>query len=724
MQIRFRYLLIASAVLIVSLLLPSAPIVQTQLRNLDHLIYDTLLSVHYALTKDNSQGVYDNICIVDIDEHSIEELGQFSTWPSVFFADLVSILAEDEPMAIAFDVLFTESDSIRGYARKRLLEEMQDVPGNQQAILDRLSTDASFAQAMEEAGNVYLAMFNSDYKSTTRLFPDKLKAWRIKPKKYLSLEHPHPPIQQFSDAARGIGFAHVEPDESGIIHDFPLFLSFGHVSYVNFSMQLVLDLLGINRMKLDSNCKLMENNKVIRQLPLSPKGRFLLKYYGPQKSFRYIPFSDIIFRRLPPGYLNNRIILVGSSAAGLKDIKITPLDKNYPGVELHATFIRNVLENDYIKWINPWLILALNILLLFFMAIAIPNTRPLLSLSVFLVLSFATIPATYLLFSMHSTIYEFSTALVPWVFGFLALFIGQAHEQGVEKRKVRNAFEHYISKDVISQIMKGSQSLSAGGEKKTISILFIDVRSFSTLCEKLSLGEVTTFMNHYYNLATEVILDNHGLLDKYIGDAILALFGAPVSYQGFELNALKTAITIRNISFALQRENQEHPVLSSFRIGAGIATGEVIVGNIGSDTIFNYTGFGDRMNFSSRLEGLNKVYHTSIIIDEATYQKVSQQYFCRRLDRVKVKGKAIESDIYEVIDNFSELPKDSKLITTYRLYETALALINFNERNEAKNLFEAVLKEIPDDEPTKLMLHRLDTMDWSTWTGAWQYDSK
>jgi len=203
MQIRFRYLLIALTVLIVSLLLPEMPIVQTQLINLDHLFYDTLLDAHYAFTKDDSQGVYDNICIVDIDEKSIADLGQFSSWPSIFFADLVSTLAEDEPLAIAFDVFFTESDSIQGYARKRLLEEMQGLPGNQQVLLDHLSTDAVFAEAMKEAGNVYLAMFNSEYKSSSKLMPEKLKSWRIKPKKSLSLDYPHPPIQLFSDAAYG-----------------------------------------------------------------------------------------------------------------------------------------------------------------------------------------------------------------------------------------------------------------------------------------------------------------------------------------------------------------------------------------------------------------------------------------------------------------------------------------------------------------------------------------
>jgi len=724
MTFRIRYLLIALAILIVTILCDYVPVLQTVLKNADLRIFDTLLHVHHSLTWDKTQPVYDNICIVDIDEASISELGQYSSWPTLFFADLVNILAEDEPLAIGFDVFFTESDSITGYARKRMREKLQDSQGNSDHVLSHLSTDRDFAEAMQRAGNVYLAMFNSDTYASREKLPGKLISWKIRNKNFVRLHYPHPPIPIFTEAARGIGFAHIEPDESGTIHDYPVFLSDGHKSYVNFSMQMVLDLMGINRIKVDRYCNLYEGQTLVTRLPLSPDFRYYFHYYGPQKSFRYISFSDVIFHRIPTGYFNNRIVLVGSSASGLRDIKSTPLDKDFPGVELHATFLRNVLEETYVRWLSPWFLLAVNIFLLSLMAISIPNAKPLLSISIYAALSVLSVPATYFLYSRWNYTYPYTTILLPWIFGFLGLFITQAHEQGVEKRKVRNAFEHYVSKDVIGQIMKGSQKLTAGGEKKTISIMFVDVRSFTTLCEKLSPDEITTFMNQYFNLATDVIIDNRGLLDKYIGDGILGLFGAPVTYQGFELNAVKTAITIRNISYKLADEYANHPVLKDFRIGASIATGELIVGNIGSNTIFNYTAIGDRMNFSSRLEGLNKIYHTSIIIDQVTYEKVHQIYFCRKLDRVKVKGKNIESDIYEVVDSYEAMPRDSRLITCYRIYETALALMDYQHKEEARELLHEVLKEYPDDAPTQLMLERIEIINWETWDGAWQYESK
>lgn len=724
MVLRLRYLVIALAILIASLLCAYIPVLQTVLKNADLRIYDTIMHVHYALTYDKSQPVYDNICIIDIDEHSIAELGQYTSWPNLFFADLINILSEDEPLAIGMDMFFTESDSIGGYGRKRMKEKLGSMGGSSDRILDAFSTDKDFAQALEKAGNVYLAMFNSDYATSENALPEKLTSWRISNPDFVRLIYPHPPISMLTQAAKGIGFAHIEPDESGTMHDYPIFLSHGDLSYLNFSMQMVLDLMGINRIKVDRYCKLYDHNELISKIPLSPDSRLYLHYYGPQKTFRYISFSDVLNRRIPPGYFKDRLILVGSSASGLRDIKSTPLDNDFPGVELHATFLRNVLEEDFVYWLSPWFILALNIFLLTLMSLIIPNAKPLVSISFFIVCTVLSIPATYFLYAIYNYTYQYTMLILPWFFGFLGLFITQSHEMGVEKRKVRIAFEHYVSKEVISQIMKGSQQLSVGGEKKKISVMFVDVRSFTTLCESLSPTEITTFMNNYFNLTTDVIIDNRGLLDKYIGDGILALFGAPVSYPGYVQNAVKTVITIRDISYKLAEEYAAHPILKDFKIGAAIATGEVIVGNIGSNTIFNYTAIGDRMNFSSRLEGLNKIYKTNIIIDQDTYDEVHQLYFCRKLDRVKVKGKSIESNIYEVIDSYERMPKDSRKIACFKLYETALALMTRENHPEARELLEAVLKEYPDDEPSKLMLARIEVIDWETWDGVWQYESK
>ena len=724
---RWRYYLIALAVLILSIILPQLPIISILLRSLDLSIYDTLLQVHNTITYNEYQGVYDQICIVDINEKSIKELGQFSSWPSLYFADLVNNLAADEPIAIAFDVFFSESDSIQGYARQRMRPEFEGLQANPDKIMDALSTDDSFIKAIENAGMVYLAMFNSDYPSFTGALPDKLVAWKVQPKHSLQLQYPIPPVPQFVNAARGVGFAHIVPDVSGKIHDYPLFMQYGADAYVNFSMQLCMDLLGIDEVRMNKSCQLLAHNEIVRELPLSPDGRFYFKYYGQgghDKTFRYVSFSDVLKRRIPPGYFKDRIILVGTTAYGLKDSKITPLDKSFPGVELHTTFIRNVLDENYVRWVDFRWLMLINVLAVMLMAFLIPRCKPFLSIGLFLITSLLSVPAIYLLYTKSSYIYNYTETLIPWVLGFLALFITQAHEQGKEKRMVRNAFEHYVSPEVIQEIMKEPEKLKAGGEKTYISIMYVDVRNFTSLCEQLSPAEITAFMNNYFNLATQTIISCRGTLDKYIGDAILALYGAPVSYPGFEKNAVQSALAIRQIALDIKESNQNHPALKNFRIGIGIATGEVIVGNIGSDRIFNYTGIGDKMNFGSRLEGLNKYYHTTIIIDEFTYQAVKDTYFCRKLDRVSVKGKSENCEIYEVIDTLENMQNKPELITAYSKYESALALLCAKQKNEAKSILEQVLTVLPEDNPSKIMLQRLTEIDWENWDGCWHFDRK
>jgi len=432
----------------------------------------------------------------------------------------------------------------------------------------------------------------------------------------------------------------------------------------------------------------------------------------------------VILKRIPPGYFKDRIILVGTTAYGLKDSKITPLDKSFPGVELHTTFIRNVLDENYVRWVDfRWLMLT-NVLAVMLMAFLIPRCKPFLSIGLFLITSLLSVPAIYLLYTKSSYIYNYTETLIPWVLGFLALFITQAHEQGKEKRMVRNAFEHYVSPEVIQEIMKEPEKLKAGGEKTYISIMYVDVRNFTSLCEQLSPAEITAFMNNYFNLATQTIISCRGTLDKYIGDAILALYGAPVSYPSFEKNAVQSALAIRQIALDIKEANQNHPALKNFRIGIGIATGEVIVGNIGSDRIFNYTGIGDKMNFGSRLEGLNKYYHTTIIIDEFTYQAVKDTYFCRKLDRVSVKGKSENCEIYEVIDTLENMQNKPELIAAYGQYESALALLCAKRKNEAKSILEQVLTVLPEDDPSKILLQRLTEIDWENWDGCWHFDRK
>lgn len=724
MRNHLRYTLIGISVLVGSWLLFYLPISKPLLQIADLRIYDTIVDFANALANDSDKAVYDDICIVDIDEKSISAMGQSAVMQRFLFADLIDVLAADEPIAIGFDVFFTESDSIMGYARTRLKQKLNLRDAYAEDVINNLSSDSTLANAIERSGNVYLAMFNSIDSSPPTPLPDKLVPWVLQPKSYLPLTNLHPPIDILSRAANGIGFAHVEPDESGIIHDYPLFLGYQGRYFVNFSFQMGLDLLGVDRITANNTCRLYSGDKLVTNIPLSSDGRCFFKYYGPQKSFRYISFYDVLRQRTPPGYFKDRIVLVGSSASGLRDIKSTSLDSNYPGVELHATFLRNLLEGDFIHWLNPYWLALIDIILLLFLTWVIRNAKPLISIGVFSVLTILIFPLFYFLYMRYSLCLPYSYILLPWIVGFVTVFSIQSHDQLMEKKKVRNAFEHYVSVDVISQIMKGSQNLAPGGEKKTISILFADVRNFTTYCERLSPTEITRFMNRYFNDATKIIMSNRGLLDKFIGDAVLALFGAPLPYAEFAVNAVKTALQLRDISQDIRYEFREHPVLKDFRIGIGVATGEVIVGNIGSDTIFNYTGIGDRMNFCSRLESLNKFYRTSVIIDECTHNLIKHIFLCRLLDRVTVKGKAIISNIYEVVDYHGIISTDSPDYACYTAYECAMKHISDLRFNEAKESLLKAQENNEDDYPTKLMLKRLEEINPITWDGVWQHSIK
>ncbi len=724
MRLHLRYLLIVLGVLLGSFLLLNLPISKQLLIIADLRIYDTIVDFGNALSNKDMEGVYDDICIVDIDEKSISALGQYSTWKSFLFADLIDIMSADEPIAIGLDVFFTEHDSISGYTRDRL-NDIMGLPKNESNhLINLLSTDSVLAKSIERAGNVYLAMYSSDDNTPPKAIPSIVSTWDVRPRSYIPLNNIHPPIDEFANVAAGVGFAHILADESGIIHDYPLFLGYNDKFYLNFSFQMCLDLLGIDRIETSDVCNLYSGKDLVRRIPLSRDGLSYLKYYGAKGAFRYISFSDVLLQRIQPGYFKDRIVLIGSSASGLRDIKSTPLDSNFPGVELHATFIRNLLESSHVRWLNIWWIVAIDVMLLLMLVLVIRHAKPLFSISMFVVITAMLFPVFYILFVSFGLCLSYSAILLPWIIGFTSIFSAQSHFSTMEKKKVRNAFEHYVSRDVISQIMKGSQSLSPGGEKKTVSIMFADVRNFTSYCEKLSPAEITGFMNRYFNEATKLIVANRGLLDKYIGDAVLALYGAPLPYPEFAYNAVKTALEIRDLSFNLKEEFSQHPVLSDFRIGLGVATGEVIVGNIGSDSIFNYTGIGDRMNFCARLESLNKYYGTSIIIDECTYQLVKERFLCRKLDRVTVKGKEIVSDIYEVIDFIDANNTDARRKSCYRTYETALALMHSGNHTEAKAHLLEALKHNETDKPSMIMLDRLDMINWDEWDGVWQHECK
>ncbi|MDZ4121817.1 MAG: adenylate/guanylate cyclase domain-containing protein, partial [Candidatus Cloacimonadaceae bacterium] len=590
--------------------------------------------------------------------------------------------------------------------------------------LDLVSTDHIFAEAIQRAGNVFLAMFNSPAKRKNDYLPSTLYPVDVSPRHYLTIENPYPPIALLAENAYGVGFAHIEPDASGIIHSYPLFMKHEDNFYVNFSFQACLDLLGTDSLYINKSLHLYSDGSLTRKLPLSPDGEYYFRYYGAAESFRYIHFSDVILGRIPPGFFQNKIILIGSSAAGLRDYRTSPLDASIPGVELHATLMRNILDEEYVYWLNPWLGLLIVVLLLLFVANFIYRSRPGVSIGLFLFFSLLIVLSFYLIYYYKYYTMDYGKVLIPWLGCYLAMMFEHYGHQIKERKKVRNAFEHYVSKDVISQMLADANALKIGGEKKQVSVFFADIRSFSTFCETCQATDVTGLLHLYFNKATDIIIENKGLLDKYIGDAIVAIYNVPLPYPDYQFLACNSALGVLKHSLDVKAEYQNHPILKDFEIGIGIGTGELIIGNMGSDTIFNYTGIGDTMNLSSRLEGLNKYYKTSIIIDEETFHAVSDRMLCRYLDCVSVKGKSHSNKIYELVGLKTDYPEDDPHTIFVRTYETALKDLQESRFDQAEKGFIRALQQKPEDYCSSLMLERLKEIERESWNGVYIHQSK
>lgn len=687
-------------------------------------IFDSVVSTDYILKQKLHQPVYDDITIIDIDEYSIARLGQYRSWPNLYFVDLVNILSSEQAKLIAFDILFAESDSLSSHVKDRLLQEAGGKINNTEEFFALLSSDQKFAEAIENAGNVFLAMFNSPDSTASGYLPSTLSHYDVKPEYSVTLDYPHPPIPILAESAYGVGFIYFIQDLSGIVHSFPLFLKHKSRYMVNFSFQACIDLMQIDSLHVDNRAKLYSGGELVRNLPLSPDGKFFLRYYGMGHSFRYVSFYDVLLGRVAPGYFKDKIVLVGSSATGLRDIKPTPLDPAYPGVELHATFMRNLIEEDYVKWLNPYLSYLIVLLLLVFTANFIYRARPQMAVLVFVALSVAMFIGFYAMYYHHGTTLEYTKVLLPWLLCNFAIMYEHYDHQIREKKQVRNAFEHYVSKDVISQIMTDRSMLKLGGEKKPVTVFFADIRNFSTYCETCITTDITNFLYAYFNRTTKVITNNKGLLDKYIGDASVAIFNVPIAYPDYQYLACKSALEVLEQARNLRKEYAQHPILKDFAIGIGIGSGELIIGNMGSDEIFNYTGIGDTMNLSSRLESLNKFYKSSIIIEENTYQAVSDRLVCRYLDCVSVKGKSKSNKIYELIGFKENIYPGSPILSTIEHYETGLLVLQGSKFEEAEQHFKQALSYKPDDYPSMLMMMRIETVDRDKWDGIWRHDSK
>jgi adenylate cyclase len=667
--------------------------------------------------------------IVAIDEKSLSELGRWP-WPRTVIAKLIEVLKGYGAKAVGFDIVFAEPDansSLKTVAE--LSREAKDSGIRDTRIFGLLEekqkladTDAALARSIEKAGNVTLGyFFHISEKEVGHLTEKEISAGEhdiansrfqmVRARKGAS-ETPlvrayaaQPSLPRLSAVAENSGYFNSFPDSDGVIRWSPLLIKFRDNYYSSLALSLIVQYLNWPMLVLNlAEYGVDSVNLDKLEIPTEERGTMLINYLGPGKTFPHYSISDILNGRLPAETFKGKIVLVGATAIGIYDMRVTPFSAVYPGVEIHANVIDNILHRNFLihsgwtKFLDMCTIIVVGLT----MGIAVPRMKAVAGIALCLALIGAFIATNMAIFIKFNVWMNMIYPVLTMMTIYLGITVYRYVTEEREKKKIRGAFQYYLTASVVNEILKDPSKLKLGGDKKNLTVMFSDIRGFTSISEKLTPEALVHLLNEYLTAMTDVVFKYDGLLDKYIGDAIMAVFGAPLDQPDHALRACRTGIEMMSELRRL-REKWAAEGRPDVNIGVGINSGDMVVGNMGSEMRFDYTVMGDSVNLASRLEGTNKEYGTNVIISEYTYEKVKDEMVCRELDSVRVKGKKLPVRLFELLGEKKDVAPWREFVGRF---ETGLAKYRAGLWDEAIAAFESVLEVRPEDPPTRLYLER------------------
>ena len=651
------------------------------------------------------------VIIATVDEKSLSEIGRWP-WSRSMTAKLVDSLKEYGAKAVGFDIVFAEPEQSTGP-----------------------SADAILAKSVKSAKNVSLGyFFHTSMKDVEFLSEEYINASgsliggsmysMVREKGHegdynlITAYAPVPSIKAIAESGENCGYFNAFPDPDGVIRWSPLVIKFQDNFYYSLPIALLMQYLDypmivLNLAEFGVDGVMLGDLRI----PTDEIGRLLINYLGPAKTFPHYSISDIIAGRLSPELIKGKIVIVGATATGIYDLRVTPFSPVYPGVELHATVVENILQGNFLEQ-SAWTTFIDICGIIFFgmiIGIAIPRLKALQGILLVMVLLGGFVAGNTLIFAKYNTWLNMVYPVLTMMTIYLVITVYRYFTEEREKKKIRGAFQYYLTASVINELLKDPTKLKLGGDKKDLTVMFSDIRGFTTISEKLTPEELVHLLNEYLTAMTDIVFKYEGLLDKYIGDAIMAVFGAPVDQPDHALRSCRTALEMMATLKGLQQKwaAEGRPFVD---IGVGINSGDMVVGNMGSNMRFDYTVMGDNVNLSSRLEGINKEYGTHIVISEFTYEVVKEEVFCRELDAVRVKGKKLPVKIYELICERKDAAEHEEYIGRFH---AGLAHYKAAHWDEGIAAFKSVLEIRPDDPPAKLYIQRCQDLKENPPEGEW-----
>ena len=646
------------------------------IERIEHLGYDLQLRAH-LLTKRHVMS--SPVAIIDIDDKSLKAIGRWP-WPRSKVAELVDALQKQEAAIIAFDVSFSEKEE---NIIQRILDRLKKtnvLTSSMTAHLEKnklfFDEDSVLAKRLAKTHSI-LALSFLPRDQTHNILPAPLLTLSSQEKKELHFIRPRGYISNIpilQHAAMGSGFINIYPDSDGIIRRVPLLIEYQGGIYPSLSLQAVLSFLG-EKIKLITpyygDHITLEGIQIGEtMIPTDARGQVFIPYVGKSYTFPYYSAIDVLEGRLPQDALSGKILFVGTSATGLGDLHATAVHNPFPGVEIQATLATGLLQGHF-SYQPAWVFGANLVLAIFFgilAAVAFPYFGP-------RTLGLLIILFPMALFSVNNLIWQktglllflFLPALLVASISFLNIIYGYMFETR-RREHLKEMFGQYVPTKHIDEMLKETGSYGMQGESREMTVLFADIRNFTTVSEGMSAALLVELLNAFFTPMTEIIFKHSGTIDKYVGDMIMAFWGAPLKDKRHERHALQSALEMQTKIKELHPFFIEHK-WPDIKIGIGINSGMMNVGDMGSRFRRNYTVLGDTVNLASRIEGLTKFYGVDIIAGESTI-KDQKNFIFRKLDCVKVKGKRESGVIYEVVCAREKL---SPLLTQeLELYHQAL----------------------------------------------------
>ncbi len=689
-----------------------------------------LRALDYRLLQRGAQPAASEVVIVAVDDASLKELGRWP-WSRALVARLIDGIAAGGPAVIGVDLVQSEASAactLEGLD-SNLDEACRAAVRN--AVRGTQSDDARLADAVRASQRTVLGYFFDFERRDAESAPSAETAYPLVqrapdsrvdrvPRAAVATQN----LPELVSAARGLGYFNFFPDADGIFRHAPLAIRFGDRVTMPLSLAMLqlywpdrppairFGAAGVDSVRLGPLA-----------LPVEEDGQLLIGYRGPGGTLRHISAAAVLAGRVPPETFRDKLVLVGVTAVGVGDVRAAPFDAVFPGVEIHATVLDNILRQDFIyrpRWVGSvhagLADVAVIFALVLVLDLALNPLRGRAGALVALSALAAYLAGSQLLFTRTGAALSVAYPALAIVLTYLAISVQHYVVVDREKRHTRRVLDLYLNPSLARFVSDHPETLKLGGEKSERTVLFSDIKSFTSFAERLEPEQLVELLNVYLGEMTDIVFAQDGMLDKYIGDGVMAVWGAPLPQADHAARACRAALTMveRLVELNARCAERGWPTLS---IRIGLNSGPMVFGNMGSSGHLSLTVMGDNVNLGSRLEGINKLYGSTIIASQATVELARDVIVARELDLVRVKGKAQSVRIYEVL---GPAPMEAQWTELIAQFHAGLAAYRARDWQSAIAAFERARQARSTDGPSELYLRRCREHLWTPPPPTWE----